>query len=119
MTPHPDEIAYVLAAPEAVREALRGVSGPGWSYLDLRPDLPEGARWMLLPRATLPGYGPCWLPVSEVAIVAEAARRARGDGEWLIGGAEGVVARASSGYGAIAPTARLAAMRLLAAVVGA
>ena len=117
MTPHPDEIAAVLAAPEAVREALRRCEGPGWG-IDAQPPFDaERPGLHLLAEARDCGFP--WLPVDPCAIAAEAARLKSYALQRI------TVARDTRGWWAgwpharwRAPSARLAALRLLVAVVG-
>lgn len=127
--PTPEEIAAVLAASEPVREALRRVAGPGWAipinplvraaHTDgdgvVRPPLREQVAGLAVIWA--------WLPVSEVAI-AEAAAKAAGVGVNEIGidwwgepPAWDVGLGGSSRARAVASSARLAALRVLIAVL--
>ena len=111
---NPREIAAVLAATDAVREALRRCDGPGWELRHGRaialcgnPDEADDTR------------GP-WLPVDPTTIVMEAARLAgslhHGDppairqygGDWVA--ETHWTLRTGS-------TPRLAALALLAAIV--
>lgn len=123
MSPTPDEIAFVLAAPEPVREALRGVAGPGWSFSPSRDVVIVQPDAQFLAKS----YG--WLPVDPTAIAEAAARAAHQQGKapwwggpplWevqAIPDGEGALARVLDVAGCHAPSARLAALRLLAAVV--
>ena len=107
----PTELTALLALPASAREALAGCGGPGWSVR-----LRDGSASPLATRNSADDPGWAWLPYDATAILDVAAahgavdvvlRRASG-GWWA--DAEDVVATSD------APTARLASLRLLAAV---
>lgn len=109
--PHPDELATLLALPPAAREALARCEGPGCLIADYGKGPDVHGQSFQPPPYKLPDHE-WWLPASEAAILAlvpgcpsldlseRGTWRAWTDDhatEWL-------------------PTARLAALRLLAAV---
>lgn len=108
MTPHPDELATLLALPPAAREALARCEGPGWACKAGREPLIMAMWGMSLPKPE----EWAWLPASEAAILAlvpDAPALDRSErGDWRAW-SEGL----TSGWCA---TARLAALRLLAEV---
>lgn len=125
--PHTDEIAALLALPPAAREALAAVAGPGWVlYRRKRARGGPPVEW----QAALE-HGPErlafyhwpekeWLPCDPTAIVAVVAS-GRG-GAWTFDSRifpedESVVAMVA-GCRAAGSSARLAALRLVAAVYG-
>lgn len=110
--PTTDEIAALLALPPAAREALATVAGPGWSIrgraIWMDPPVPCHA-----PPRGLSFVRDAWLPASEAAILDTLGGRWTLDrdvsGDRLAGFAEHVASGSS---------ARLAALRLVAAVYG-
>jgi hypothetical protein len=133
VTPHPEEIAALLTLPPAVRQALAGCEGPGWAcYRNrLNPErLIDRPFWTLdearqderRHRWETPADGWAWLPNDSAAILT-VARELGAFCPTLYCAAPGFCARAINvtdddkfdRY----PTARLAALRLLAEVAAA
>lgn len=118
-TPHPDELATLIALPPAAREALARCEGPGWVVYRARErrgappptwqaSVEEGPQQ--LSRYIWPEK--MWLPASEAAILALVpgcpslnVYERRKWQAWTLDHATDWL-----------PTARLAALRLLAAV---
>jgi hypothetical protein len=123
--PTPDEIACVLAAPEPVRHALAAIPGPGWAVS------PTGNA-LLQPDPEYVSESQRWLPADPTAICGAVARLSHEQGRashwggpapWLLESdveeddSDVVIAVLLDVAGCRAPTARLAALKLLAEVL--
>lgn len=123
MNPHPDELVALLALPSSLREALAECDGPGWWPGDVPfraireggSELADPRLWTLDPRPEHTVARGAWLPADSAAILdlvpGEGHRLERSpDGRWCA-----AVDSHATGW---LPTARLAALRLLAEVSG-
>lgn len=116
MTSHPEELAALLALPPAAREALARCEGPGWAAGGAHCYGDEDPRsWDFHGKVTRSWGGtvPMWLPCDTAAILSIVAGPCL-----LMSDGTQYVARSGPLWQTEArgETARLAALRLLAAV---